>query len=53
MSVGAMVASVQLVVFRSEFCCKVNVMEGTVQERAAVAPEKVRLNTGAGVVCEV
>jgi hypothetical protein len=48
-----MVTSVQFVVFKSEFCCKVNIMEGTVQERTAVEPEEVRLNTGAGVVCEV
>ena len=48
-----MVTSVQFDVYKSEFCCKVNIMEGTVQERMAVTPEEVRLNTGAGAVCDV
>ena len=53
LSVGAIITSVQFGVFKSEFRCRVNIMEGTVQERTAVSREEVRLNTEAGVVCDV
>jgi hypothetical protein len=53
LSIGARFTFVQFVVFKSEFCCKVNITDGTVQEMTAVSPEEVRLKKGEGVVWEV
>ena len=49
---GVFVMSVQLVVVKSEFCCKVKFIEGMSHERTALLPERETLNEGVGVVCE-
>jgi len=51
--VGVAETSVQLVVVRSEFCCRTKSIEGTVQERRRFVAEAVALNHGVGVDWEV
>ena len=50
---GGVGTSVQFVVVKSALCCSVKSSEGIVQEIMALPPKGARLNTGAGVVCEV
>ena len=48
LSIGVFVTETQLVVLKSEFCCRTKSFEGRIQEMVASAPETVRLNNGAG-----
>ena len=50
---GGLVTSVQFVVVRSEFRCKVKLIEGMVQDRRRLVPEGEMLNLDALVDCAI